>query len=96
MEAIYFGRIDEKRLAEVAPVLFEVAIDGDAVAREVVDRQADEVVSLAGTAIRRLRMQRWTSTWCSAAGSSATGITRSSIASAPGSARWHLPRRSGC
>jgi len=58
MEAIYFGRIDEKRLAEVAPVLFEVAIDGDAVAREVVDRQADEVVSLAGTAIRRLRMQR--------------------------------------
>ena len=58
MEAIYFGRIDEKRLAEVAPVLFEVAIDGDAIAREVVDRQADEVVSLAGTAIRRLRMQR--------------------------------------
>ena len=58
MEAIYFGRIDEKRLAEVAPVLFEVAIGGDATAREVVDRQADEVVSLAGTAIRRLRMQR--------------------------------------
>jgi N-acetylglucosamine kinase-like BadF-type ATPase len=58
MEAIYFGRIDEQRLAEIAPVLFEVAIQGDAVAREVVERQADEVVTMAGTAIRRLRMQR--------------------------------------
>ena len=58
MEAIYFGRIDEQRLAEVAPVLFKVASRGDAVAREVVERQADEVVTMAGTAIRRLRMQR--------------------------------------
>jgi N-acetylglucosamine kinase-like BadF-type ATPase len=58
MEAIYFGRIDEQRLAEVAPVLFKVASQGDAVAREVVERQADEVVTMAGTAIRRLRMQR--------------------------------------
>jgi len=58
MEAIYFGRIDEERLAEVAPLLFDVASHGDAVAREVVERQADEVVTMAGTAIRRLRMQR--------------------------------------
>jgi N-acetylglucosamine kinase-like BadF-type ATPase len=58
MEAIYFGRIDEQRLSEVAPVLFEVALEGDAVAREVIDRQADEVVTMAGTAIRRLHMQR--------------------------------------
>jgi N-acetylglucosamine kinase-like BadF-type ATPase len=58
MEAIYFGRVDEQRLAELAPVLFRAAIDGDAVAQEVVDRQADEIVLMAGTAIRRLRMQR--------------------------------------
>ena len=58
MEAIYFGRIEEQRLSEVAPVLFQVAIDGDVVAREVIDRQADEVVTMAGTAIRRLHMQR--------------------------------------
>src|SRR4029078_12733075 len=58
MEAIYFGRIDEKRLGEVAPAPFDLAIGGGPTAREVVDRQADEVVSLAGTAIRRLRMQR--------------------------------------
>ncbi|MGH2596755.1 MAG: N-acetylglucosamine kinase [Actinomycetota bacterium] len=58
MEAIYFGRIEEQRLAEVAPVLFQAAVEGDAVAREVVDRQADEVVTMAGTAIRRLHMRR--------------------------------------
>jgi N-acetylglucosamine kinase-like BadF-type ATPase len=58
MEAIYFGRLDEQRLAELAPVLFRAAIDGDVVAREVVDRQADEIVIMAATAIRRLRMQR--------------------------------------
>lgn len=58
MEAIYFGRIEEQRLSEVAPVLFHVALEGDAVAREVIDRQADEVVTMAGTAIRRLHMQR--------------------------------------
>ena len=58
MEAVYFERIDEERLAELAPVLFKTAIQGDAVAREVVDRQADEVVTMAVTAIRRLRMLR--------------------------------------
>ncbi|MEP6972600.1 MAG: BadF/BadG/BcrA/BcrD ATPase family protein [Actinomycetota bacterium] len=58
MESIYFGRIDEQRLAELAPVLFQVALEGDTVAREVIDRQADEVVTMAGTAIRRLHMQR--------------------------------------
>ena len=58
MEAIYFERIDEQRLAELAPVLFRAAIEGDEVAREVVDRQADEIVLMAATAIRRLRMQR--------------------------------------
>jgi N-acetylglucosamine kinase-like BadF-type ATPase len=58
MEAIYFGRIEEQRLSEVAPVLFQMALEGDAVAREVIDRQADEIVTMASTAIRRLHMQR--------------------------------------
>jgi N-acetylglucosamine kinase-like BadF-type ATPase len=58
MEAVYFGRIDEQRLAELAPVLFQAAIEGDRVAREVVDRQADEIVTMASTAMRRLRMLR--------------------------------------
>ena len=58
MEAIYFGRVDEQRLAEVAPLIFEAAVAGDEVAREIVDRQADEIVTMAATAIKRLRMQR--------------------------------------
>ncbi len=57
MEAIYFGKIAEDRLAELAPLVFEAAADGDAVARSIVDQQADEVVTMAGTAIRRLRMR---------------------------------------
>ena len=56
MQAIYFGRLSESRVAELPPLVFEAAADGDAVARSIVDRQADEVVAMAGTAIRRLRM----------------------------------------
>jgi N-acetylglucosamine kinase-like BadF-type ATPase len=56
MEAIYFDRISSDRLAELAPLVFRAAIEGDPVARGVVDRQADEVVLMAGTAIRKLRM----------------------------------------
>jgi N-acetylglucosamine kinase-like BadF-type ATPase len=56
LEAVYLGRIDEARIAELAPVVFRAATDGDPIARSIVDRQADEVVALAGTAIKRLRM----------------------------------------
>ena len=57
-EAIYFNRIDEERLAELAPTVFAEAVDGDAVARGIIDRQADEIVAMASTAIKRLRMRR--------------------------------------
>ena len=56
MEAIYFERLPAERVVELAPVVFRAATEGDAVARSIVDRQADEVVTMAGTAIRRLRM----------------------------------------
>jgi len=56
MEAMYFGRMDEDRVDELAPVVFRAAVAGDEIARGIVDRQADEVVAMAGTAIRRLRM----------------------------------------
>ena len=39
---------------ELTPLLFSVAEAGDPIAREIVRRQADEVVALAATAIRRL------------------------------------------
>lgn len=57
-EAMYFGRLDEDQVAELAPTVFRAAKEGDGVARSIVNRQADEVVALAGTAIRRLRMTR--------------------------------------
>jgi N-acetylglucosamine kinase-like BadF-type ATPase len=56
-EAIHIGNLRERRLAELAPVVFRAARDGDAVARSIVDRQADEVVAMAITAIKRLHMQ---------------------------------------
>ncbi len=58
LEAMYFGRLDEDRVSELAPTVFRAARAGDPIARSIVDRQADEVVALAGTAIRRLRMAR--------------------------------------
>ena len=58
LEAIYFGRLQSERVTELPPLVFRAAIEGDAVARSIIDRQADEVVALAGTAIRRLRMTK--------------------------------------
>lgn len=57
MEALYFERLAEDRLVELAPLVFRAAADGDEVARSIVDRQADEIACMAGTAIRRLRMR---------------------------------------
>jgi N-acetylglucosamine kinase-like BadF-type ATPase len=56
MEAMHLGRIPEERVAELPPVVFHAASLGDPVARRIVDRQADEVVTMAGAAMRRLRM----------------------------------------
>lgn len=56
VEALHVGRIAEDRVVELAPLVFRAAAEDDAVARAVVDRQADEVVAMGGTAIRRLRM----------------------------------------
>ncbi len=51
---IHFGKISEGRVGELAPVLFEVAAGGDAVAAGVVDRQAEEIEALAGVVLREL------------------------------------------
>jgi N-acetylglucosamine kinase-like BadF-type ATPase len=56
MQAIHFGRLEERRLYELPPLVFRAARRGDAVARAIVDRQADEIVTMAATAIRRLRL----------------------------------------
>jgi N-acetylglucosamine kinase-like BadF-type ATPase len=56
MEAVYFERLARARLGELSPVVFGAARDGDGVARSIVDRQADEIATMASAAIRTLRM----------------------------------------
>jgi N-acetylglucosamine kinase-like BadF-type ATPase len=54
--AIHQERIARDRLLELAPLVFDVAASGDLLARAILDHQADEVVRLAGAALRRLRL----------------------------------------
>jgi N-acetylglucosamine kinase-like BadF-type ATPase len=52
-EAIHLGEIPQRRLVELAPVVFAEA-SADPVAEALVDRLADEVVVMAEVALRRL------------------------------------------
>ncbi|SOB81675.1 N-acetylglucosamine kinase [Streptomyces sp. 1331.2] len=53
-EAVHLGQLPSARLHELVRVLFAVAGDGDRVALELIDRQADEIVRLAVVALGRL------------------------------------------
>ncbi len=55
--AFHRGRIAWSRHREIAPLVFAAAAH-DPVAREIIDRQADEVVAWAVAAIRRTRLGR--------------------------------------
>ena len=57
-DALYEGRIDETRLRELAPAVFAAAAEGDAVARQILDRLADELAVMAIAIIRRLHLTR--------------------------------------
>jgi N-acetylglucosamine kinase-like BadF-type ATPase len=54
IEALHLGDLPSRRRLEATPLLFAVAADGDPVARSLVDRQADEVVAMAGVALETL------------------------------------------
>lgn len=54
IEELHLGRIPVERRHELTPLLFAVAAAGDPVALALVHRQADEVVSMATVALRRL------------------------------------------
>lgn len=56
--ALYLETIDELRLTELAPIVFDAATAGDPVARSIVDRLADELGAMATALIRRLRLGR--------------------------------------
>lgn len=58
MVALYTERLADDRLAELAPIVFAEAADGDPIATELVDRQADEIAIMATAAIRKLGMRR--------------------------------------
>ena len=52
--AVHLGALTERECMSLTPVLFEVAAAGDQVAVALVRRQAEEVVALAVSAMRRL------------------------------------------
>jgi N-acetylglucosamine kinase-like BadF-type ATPase len=54
IEALHLEHIPTLRRHELTPVLFATAADGDAIARTLVERQAEEVVSMAVVALARL------------------------------------------
>jgi N-acetylglucosamine kinase-like BadF-type ATPase len=55
---IYMGRISERRLDELPPIVFDAAAGGDAVASGIVEWLAGEAVGLARSAIRQLHLSR--------------------------------------
>jgi N-acetylglucosamine kinase-like BadF-type ATPase len=56
--ALYDGRIARARVGELSPVVFRAAGEGDAVARSIVDRLADELATMAVALARRTAMTR--------------------------------------
>ena len=54
--AVHLGHLAEDDLITLVPVLFEAAASGDEVARGLVLRQAEEVCTMAVTAMRRLSL----------------------------------------
>ncbi|WP_328338808.1 N-acetylglucosamine kinase [Streptomyces violaceus] len=54
IKALHLGQVAQSRRHELTPVLFATAADGDTIARMIVDRQAEEVVSMAVVALTRL------------------------------------------
>jgi N-acetylglucosamine kinase-like BadF-type ATPase len=57
LELIQTGRVDSYA-AELAPLVFRCAAEGDVVARALLDHQADEIVAMVVSAIRRLHLTR--------------------------------------
>jgi N-acetylglucosamine kinase-like BadF-type ATPase len=55
-QAIHRGQLAERRLLELAPLVFELAPD-DAVAASIVDRQVSEIVAMVRVTAERLRLQ---------------------------------------
>ncbi len=55
-EALHFGRLPSAALASLPPVLFAAADAGDPIALSLLDRQVEEIIVMAVTALRRLEL----------------------------------------
>jgi N-acetylglucosamine kinase-like BadF-type ATPase len=55
-EAVHAGRLEQRRVIELAPVVFAEA-DDDAVAKEIVDRLAAELVTMVRVTLERLGLE---------------------------------------
>lgn len=58
VRTLYFDPPLQDRVDELAPLAFDAATAGDAVARRIVDRLADELVAMATALIQRLHLAR--------------------------------------
>jgi N-acetylglucosamine kinase-like BadF-type ATPase len=56
--AYYTGRLDGRRVGELAPTVFATAGAGDPVARAIIDRLADELATMAIALARRAHLVR--------------------------------------
>jgi N-acetylglucosamine kinase-like BadF-type ATPase len=56
--AYYAGRLDQRRIGELAPTVFATAAAGDPVARSIVDHLADELATMAIALARRAHLVR--------------------------------------
>ncbi|MFF0345110.1 N-acetylglucosamine kinase [Kribbella sp. NPDC004875] len=56
IEAFHFGELPADRQLEAAPVLLQVAAAGDTVALGIIQQQAEEIVAMAVSALRRLEL----------------------------------------
>jgi N-acetylglucosamine kinase-like BadF-type ATPase len=56
-EAVHYRRVREGRLGELAAAVVAAAADGDAVARRLIERLADEIVLMAVRALADLRVE---------------------------------------
>jgi N-acetylglucosamine kinase-like BadF-type ATPase len=54
VEALFLGQIEQRRVLELVPLVFAEAEAGDELAAQLVARQVDEIVAMAGAAIGRL------------------------------------------
>jgi N-acetylglucosamine kinase-like BadF-type ATPase len=58
LEALQTDGIGERQVAGLAPLVFAAAAGGDAVSQALVDLQADEIVAMVVSAVRRLHLTR--------------------------------------